>query len=51
MSQLKKQIKIKKRRAAQKATGKKVDLLRFCGILKLKEDPLVIQKRLRNEWQ
>ena len=33
--------------------GKKTsrDVLKpYCGILKLKEDPLVLQKRWRNEW-
>jgi hypothetical protein len=24
---------------------------KYNGIIKLKEDPLVIQKRLRNEWE
>ena len=28
-----------------------VDTLKYCGTIKLKEDPLVIQKKLRNEWQ
>jgi hypothetical protein len=27
-----------------------VDTRKFCGVLKLKEDPMVIQKKLRNEW-
>ena len=29
---------------------KGVDTKKFCGILKLKEDPLIIQKKMRNEW-
>ena len=28
-----------------------LDLRKFCGILKLQEDPLEIQKTLRDEWQ
>jgi len=28
-----------------------VDVLKFCGKIKLKKDALVIQKQLRNEWQ
>ncbi len=27
------------------------DAYRFCGILKLKESPLEIQKRMRDEWE
>lgn len=27
-----------------------VDTLKYCGTVKLKEDGLVIQKRLRDEW-
>ena len=25
-------------------------LEKYCGIIKLKEDPLLIQKKLRDEW-
>ncbi len=28
-----------------------LDLRKFCGILKLQEDPLEIQKKLRDEWK
>lgn len=31
--------------------GSKFDIKRFCGILKLKESPLEIQKKLRDEWE
>ena len=24
---------------------------RFCGVIQFKEDPLLIQKRLRDEWE
>ncbi|WP_185154396.1 hypothetical protein [Fulvivirga sp. M361] len=30
---------------------KGVDTHKYCGVIKLKEDPLVIQKRLRDEWE
>jgi hypothetical protein len=28
-----------------------VDVMKYCGLLKLKKDPLTIQKNLRNEWE
>jgi hypothetical protein len=31
-------------------TSKKLDAKRFSGVIKLEEDPLSIQKRLRDEW-
>ncbi len=30
---------------------KGVDTRKYCGVIKLKEDPLAIQKRLRDEWE
>jgi ribonuclease HIII len=27
-----------------------IDVLKYCGKIKLKEDALMIQKKLRNEW-
>ena len=27
------------------------DIFKHCGVLKLKEDPLVLQKRWRAEWE
>ncbi len=30
---------------------KGVDTLKYCGTIKLKEDALAIQKKLRDEWQ
>ena len=30
---------------------KGVDTRKYCGVIKLKEDPLVIQKRMRDEWE
>lgn len=35
-------------------TGKSqkgIDLNKFCGSIKLKEDPLELQKQWRNEWE
>lgn len=34
----------------KKSQSKKIDIEKYCGILKLKVDPLEIQKRIRNEW-
>lgn len=31
--------------------SKGVDTRKYCGTVKLKEDPLVIQKRIRDEWE
>ena len=30
---------------------KKFDAFKYCGTVKLKEDPLDIQKRMRDEWE
>lgn len=30
---------------------KRLEARKFCGVLKLKEDPLAIQKKLRDEWE
>lgn len=30
---------------------RKVKLKKYCGVLKLTEDPLTTQKKLRNEWE
>ena len=30
---------------------KGVDTKKYCGAVKLKEDPLAIQKQMRDEWQ
>lgn len=30
---------------------KGVDTTQFCGIIKLKKDPLTIQKEMRDEWK
>lgn len=33
-----------------KSSHKKPDLKKYAGTIELKEDPLVIQKRMRDEW-
>ncbi len=30
--------------------GKLLNAIKYCGVLKLREDPLVFQKRMRSEW-
>ena len=34
-----------------KKSGKGIDVRKYSGILKLKGDPLSIQKQLRHEWE
>ncbi len=29
---------------------RKTDLKKYCGVIDLKEDPILTQKKLRNEW-
>ncbi len=41
--------KLHKSKSATK-TKKVFDAYKHCGVIKLKEDPLVTQKRLRDEW-
>ena len=36
---------------ASKNDVKGVDTLKHCGVIKLKKDPLTIQKEMRNEWE
>ncbi|MDQ2719052.1 MAG: hypothetical protein M3Z26_04725 [Bacteroidota bacterium] len=47
--------KLKKRiikiRKTKNLKNEGVDTSKYCGILKLKEDPLIIQKKLRDEWK
>ncbi len=38
-------------RKSRNTKVKGVDTLKYCGTVKYDEDALVIQKRLRNEWQ
>lgn len=39
-----------KKLKALSRTDKKFDSDKFCGMVKFEEDGLVIQKRLRSEW-
>jgi hypothetical protein len=32
-------------------TLKGIDARKYCGILRLKESPLLIQRKMRNEWK
>lgn len=43
--------KITRIRRSSVSKAKGVNTLKYCGTIKLKEDPLLIQKKLRNEWQ
>jgi len=47
----KKRIKIILDNLAKERKHKGVDVYKYCGKIKLKEDALEIQKGLRNEWQ
>lgn len=31
--------------------NKMTDIRKYCGILRIKEDPTVLQKQWRNEWE
>jgi len=35
----------------KKSNKKKIDLEKYCGVIELKEDPSLTQKKLRDEWQ
>jgi len=45
-----KDIKKLKEQLAERQNKKKFDAKKFCGVLKVNEDPLTIQQRLRDEW-
>ena len=34
-----------------KKESKKVNTMRYCGVIKLKKDAFATQKEMRNEWQ
>jgi hypothetical protein len=50
MEKQQKSPKIKRVRRKKEDIPKGANILKYCGILKLKESPLAIQKRLRDEW-
>lgn len=35
----------------EESSNQGLDAKKYCGILKLEEDPLAIQKKMRDEWQ
>jgi hypothetical protein len=39
------------KKLGQMPLRKKLEAKKYCGVIKLKEDPLQIQKKLRDEWQ
>ena len=41
------QLNLKRIRKSAKA----FDARKYCGVIKLKEDPLALQKKWRNEWE
>lgn len=45
-----KDIRKVKAMLAERQVKKKFDAKKFCGVLKVDEDALIIQKRLRDEW-
>ena len=45
-----KDIKNVQEKLAARQSKKNFDAKKFCGALKVDEDALVIQKRLRDEW-
>ena len=47
----KKDIDLINKKLGQLSVRKKLDAKKYCGVIKLKEDPLVIQKKLRDEWE
>ena len=43
--------KIQKGVKVNKRPGKSFDAFKYCGTIKLKEDPVAVQKNMRNEGQ
>ena len=41
----------KLKKNGSQASKKHFDAFKYCGVIKLKEDPLTIQKQMRNEWE
>ena len=39
------------RKSLEKLKSKKgIDAIKFCGVIKLKDHPLIVHRRLRDEW-
>jgi hypothetical protein len=47
----KREIEQINKKLKQMPSRKTLDAKKYCGVIKRKEDPLVIQKRLRDEWE
>ena len=47
----KKEIDALNKKISKKQSGKKLDAYKYCGTIQLKDDPLSIQKKIRNEWE
>ncbi len=47
----KKEMELLNQKLQKAHSRKKLDAKKFCGVIKLKEDPLEIQKKLRNDWE
>lgn len=39
------------RKQLKKVPRKGVDTKKYCGTIKLKDDPMAIQQKMRNEWK
>lgn len=39
------------KRVMQERKTKGINVRKYCGVIKLKEDALIIQKRMRDEWE
>jgi len=35
----------------KKTVTRKINIKKYCGVIKLKEDPLELQRKWRNEWK
>lgn len=46
----KEEIEALKKKIASAQVKKGVNTKKYCGVLKLDEDPMAIQNRLRDEW-
>lgn len=42
---------LKRASETETQTSKKLDAYKFCGVIKLKEDPMILQKQWRDEWE
>ena len=47
----KKDIQQISKKLSELSTGKKLNTKKYKGVIKLKQDALVIQKKLRDEWE